>query len=138
MSLDMYIAPLAAPPALIKIDTEGNDARVLDGAFETLCARRIRVVTFEKGKTGSWAEGAHRLRDHMRRFERCGYGCYALSGRDPPRVVAKLTHGCWHDAWEELSWINVACVHASTAPEAMAFYEARRILLDPNATSDNQ
>ena len=197
-SIDAFTARLSSVPALVKIDTESEDAAVLDGAYRAFCETHVSAFVFEKsnfnvsaptrfhsapyrihilnhgfGRTSltfglrlacnslacsldacspwrdpgdapmrtcslpaapvtllcqSWISRPHRLRDHMRGFEGCGFACYVLSGHPNHRHVAKLTHGCWDGAWEALGWANVFCAHTETAPEVVDFFEARRML----------
>ena len=127
----------------VKIDTEGNDAAVLDGARDALCAGNTAAFLFEKvvAEGSSW-DAPGRLENHMATFGSCGFDCYVLSGQrrysrselrarnlsaSPNSLhVAKLTDGCWNPIWERLNWANIVCAHKSVAA-LHYFYESRRI-----------
>lgn len=64
---------------LLKIDTEGAEARVLAGFRPLLEARRIRVVQFEYNRGA--IESRFLLRDFHRFFEPLGYRVGKLTGR---------------------------------------------------------
>lgn len=59
-SVDAFVAmlPRQSPPprmVLLKIDTEGHDAAVLQGAADAIRHGVFDIITFEYGTTGSWA-----------------------------------------------------------------------------------
>jgi hypothetical protein len=152
--LDVRAHPGPAPPVsfVLKIDGEGHDAAILDGARDALCGGNVTFFMFEKGSVAgtSWTDqppGAvpSRLEAHMATFGGCGFECYALSGQRrtsrvdlhnltfvaPSLSVAKLTNSCWDSTWERLSWANIVCVHNSAAA-LIDFYESRRIIRQYN------
>jgi hypothetical protein len=50
ITLDQFVRTrLPSCPALVKIDTEGNDMQVLAGAKETLADPRLRAIVMEFG-----------------------------------------------------------------------------------------
>uniref|UniRef100_A0A383W2E1 Methyltransferase FkbM domain-containing protein n=1 Tax=Tetradesmus obliquus TaxID=3088 RepID=A0A383W2E1_TETOB len=95
---------------LLKIDTEGFDVLVLQGARKALAAHKIDIVLFEYHGIGLWGKTpAFTLKAVTADMEMLGYICY-LEGK----LLTRLT-GCWNDAFEFKAWSNVVCV-ASTKP----------------------
>ncbi|WIA15679.1 hypothetical protein OEZ85_002305 [Tetradesmus obliquus] len=95
---------------LLKIDTEGFDVLVLQGARKALAAHKIDMVLFEYHGIGLWGKTpAFTLKAVTEDMEMLGYICY-LEGK----LLTRLT-GCWNDAFEFKAWSNVVCV-ASTKP----------------------
>lgn len=106
----------------LKIDTEGHDALVLEGAREALRARRIEVVSFEYSGHGYWnprlVGAEHRTLEATQRWLlELGYRCFLVS----KRTLHPLSGACWRPAFEARRWSNVAC---SARPPAIAALEA--------------
>ena len=97
---------------LLTIDTEGHDALVLEGAAETLAARRVKVLEFEYSGAGMWKNGGpkHRtLKATLERLHRLRYECF-WAGKDGH--VAPASGPFWCDAFEFHEWSNLLCAHA--------------------------
>ena len=59
---------------LMKVDTEGFDATVLQGAMELLARGGIGVLSFEYHEVGVWRE--YSLRQNVERLDGLDYVCY--------------------------------------------------------------
>lgn len=93
---------------LLKIDTEGFDVLVLQGARQALAAHKIDIVLFEYHSIGLWGSTpAFTLKAVTENMEMLGYICY-FEGK----LLTRLT-GCWNDAFEVKTWSNVVCVASS-------------------------
>jgi len=88
---------------VIKIDTEGYDAFVIQGAKETLKAHKTLLLLFEYHFV--WHPPTS-LKQTTAELQEWGYVCY-LEGQ---RGLLKLTHGCWSEQLEIRSWSNVWCL----------------------------
>lgn len=77
-TLDLVVAPLPAPPRLIKIDAQGSEARILRGATETLDAM-TSIWVVEIWQPGLEAMGAT-VEDVLQPFEWRGYVPYGPDG----------------------------------------------------------
>lgn len=71
-TIDRYIESGKVPPSLLKIDTEGHDAAVLDGAMGLLSGPHApAMIQFEYGET--WLPAKRTLGEAQERLEGCGY-----------------------------------------------------------------
>jgi FkbM family methyltransferase len=71
-TIDRYLATGKAPPRLLKIDTEGHDAAVLDGASGLLSGPDApAMIQFEYGET--WLPARRTLGEVQDRLEGFGY-----------------------------------------------------------------
>lgn len=96
----------AADVYFLKIDTEGYDPDVLQGAARMLRERRARFVEFEYN--GKWfSRGRNRtLRQVVQWLGQQGdYECFFISARH----LHPLGGEWWHDAQETRGWSNVFC-----------------------------
>ncbi|KDD77127.1 hypothetical protein H632_c13p3 [Helicosporidium sp. ATCC 50920] len=93
---------------VLKIDAEGYDATVLQGAAQTLAARRVRLLSFEYHGVGFWPKT--RLRGVVQWLAGLDYVCYF----DGQPHLARLT-GCWDEAYEFHDWSNVVCVQRDSS-----------------------
>jgi FkbM family methyltransferase len=100
---------------LIKIDTEGNDLKVIEGAMELLTAGRIGVLQFEYNYR--WIHARNYLKDVFDLL------------RNTPYRVAKVCSTAlevyveWHPELERFFETNYALVHERlTTPLKCAFY----------------
>jgi FkbM family methyltransferase len=91
---------------ILKIDTEGYDATVIQGAMQSIASGKVGVITFEYHEVGVWKE--YKLRDVVDWLNGLNYVCYF----DGKPSLARMT-GCWDDAYEIYSWSNVVCVKRS-------------------------
>mmetsp|Transcript_3988 Transcript_3988/g.5808 ORF Transcript_3988/g.5808 Transcript_3988/m.5808 type:complete len:457 (+) Transcript_3988:120-1490(+) len=98
-----------------KIDTEGHDLSVLDGAIDALKGNKVTVFRFEYNVF--WPETRNNLpplqsiTDELGKY---GYVCY-LEGKN---ALIRLTY-CWSDALGEKQWSNIFCF-ASNHPQGAA------------------
>lgn len=95
---------------VLEVDANGMDALVLEGAAQTLAARRVDVVAFEYhgiGFYGTCGE-CRSLRGMLVRLEALGYACYWQGAHGG---VARASGRCWQDAFEFWGWSNLVCTH---------------------------
>eukprot|EP01038_Epipyxis_sp_PR26KG_P004489 gene4489-6345_t len=100
---------------LLKIDTEGNDNKVLLGA-EYAIKKLLKVFTFEGGKGVSFTE------EMINNFDELGYNCYSTSRAG----LFKWNNHCMPTAFmgsfSQKDKGNIFCVHRTRAPlAAMSF-----------------
>ena len=86
---------------LLKIDTEGFDPAVLQGARRLLSLQVPSVVLFEYHNKQAWA--ATSLRDVAFNLAASGYACYF----DGDPTLTRIS-GCWHDSLEIKNWCAAA------------------------------
>ena len=89
---------------LLKIDTEGADALVLDGARKLFAKERVRMLIFENHQVGMWQ--TINLTDVLQSLEKQGFICH-LIGRTGMIRMTK----CWLPIYDLKWWSNVLCVH---------------------------
>jgi FkbM family methyltransferase len=89
---------------LLKIDTEGADPLVLQGANKLLSQGQIRMFIFENHGIGAWVTIS--LLDVIESLNNKGYICYMLGKTG----IARLTD-CWSSVFDVKSWSNVLCVY---------------------------
>jgi len=65
----------------LKVDAEGNDYRVLQGARDLLIRKKIRFLHFEYND--NWLNNGSRLIDAITYLNGCGYCVKLLSGKGP-------------------------------------------------------
>lgn len=86
----------------LSVDTEGNDARVLIGAIESL--PRVRLLEFEYHSVGHWATAD--LHDTVDYLDNLGFTCFWAGNAGQ---LWRLTN-CWHDSYyADRWWSNVVC-----------------------------
>lgn len=108
---------------LLKIDAEGYDAGVLDGAVETLARGAVQWVVFEYNDKWSDTKGEagvgpvpmsrpYRLQSTVTWMRELGYLCFLIT----PQALVPLSTmkkgevpSWWQDSYEFLSWSNVLC-----------------------------
>jgi FkbM family methyltransferase len=88
----------------LSVDTEGNDARVLLGAVQLLQGRRIALLEFEAHAVNHWLVSS--LQDTVDLLEHLGYTCYWQSNAGNLIQISN----CWHNAYRQHTWKNIACV----------------------------
>lgn len=94
---------------ILKIDTEGNDVRVLLGAVQTLTNLRPEYLTFENHKVGHWSK--FDLKDVVDFLDNISYTCF-WSTRNGTLVRIS---GCWDRRYSTMKgWSNVACYHRNS------------------------
>lgn len=91
---------------ILKIDTEGNDPRVLLGAARTLAIMKPSYLFFENHGIGQWS--TFDLKDIIDYLDNLSYDCYWAT-----RIgsLVRIT-SCWsaeYGKWKD--WSNIACVH---------------------------
>ncbi len=99
-------APVQSNIFFFKMDTEGYDMDVLDGAARLLRERRARFIEFEYN--GKWySQNRNRtLRDvSTMLYESYSYECYFVSARYLHPIFGRW----WHPEMETRSWSNVFC-----------------------------
>ena len=91
---------------ILLIDTEGHDAKVLDGAISTLESGSVRYLEFEYHEIGLWA--TLQLKKTIDYLDRLNYQCFWIGEMQ----VWPITN-CWSPQFEGHSWSNVGCYHRS-------------------------
>lgn len=108
---------------IVKVDTEGFDPLVLQGAKNALAAHKVTILQFEYHQLNAWRNSS--LESVTKWLDSLGYVCY-LDGK----VLALLT-GCWDPQLEFRQWSNVVCtikghpVHRVLATYSLAPFEGR-------------
>jgi len=91
---------------VLKIDTEGNDPRVLIGAVKTLSMLKPSYLTFENHGIGHWA--TFHLEDIIDFLNALHYECFWAT--DSGKLI-RIT-SCWSQDYGKVkTWSNVACYH---------------------------
>lgn len=94
---------------ILKIDTEGNDARVLLGAVQTLTRLKPEYLIFENHKVGHWSK--FDLKDAVDFLDNVFYTCFWATRKG---TLVRLT-GCWDARYSTMKgWSNVACYHRNS------------------------
>jgi len=88
---------------VLKIDAEGFDPLVLDGAYSVLAKDGVRVLMFEYHGLGVWKSRAS-LQVVVERLDVYGWDCYL----DGAPELTRLTR-CWTSSLEFRWWSNVVC-----------------------------
>ena len=115
---DFFRAQSIASVYHLTIDTEGYDALVLEGAAESLRARRVALLEFEVSKGGYWTTRkrpslAHyrerrTLRATTRKLDAAGYACFWQTEAG----LVPLSGPCWRPEFDMFrTWSNVVCAH---------------------------
>ena len=106
-SLDEFITKREIPHIdFLKIDVEGHDADVLEGADHLLKEHRVTVLKFEYGTLWSGDQKPHRLLSQViSKLDNYSYACY-FEGKN---AFLKLTQSCWSETLETRFWSNVFC-----------------------------
>ncbi|CAF0900028.1 unnamed protein product [Adineta ricciae] len=87
---------------IIKIDTEGFEPLVFQGAQRLLQQHRIRLFIFEHLKKAAWLNTT--LQMETSKFTQLGYVCYII-GKDGVIRISK----CWNDEFD-VQHSNILCV----------------------------
>lgn len=108
-TVDAMLSSMGIPHVdVLKIDTEGYDAEVLNGALEALGRGAIDVLAFEYHEVGVWKQ--HSINTVAQKLAGFDFVCYF----DGKPQLTRIT-GCWHDSLEFYQWSNVVCVRRSHA-----------------------
>lgn len=106
-SIDMFMLHQKVEEInMLRIDTEGNDPRVLLGASNTLSKMKPSYVSFENHAMGRWA--TFDLKDIIDYLDNLSYDCYWATTLG---TLVKITC-CWsseYGQWKD--WSNLACAH---------------------------
>jgi FkbM family methyltransferase len=89
---------------LIKIDTEGADPLVIQGAKKLFSREQIRMLIFENHGIGAWKTTS--LLEVIQSLNSKGFTCHML-GRTG---MVRLTN-CWSPVFDVKYWSNILCVH---------------------------
>jgi FkbM family methyltransferase len=96
---------------ILKIDTEGNDPFVIDGAKRMLSESRVGVVLFEFNEVWPKSIGKSTALEHVITFmAKRNYVCY-FEGKN---TMVRLT-GCFAPLYNKIGWSNVFCVQHGTS-----------------------
>ena len=114
---------------LLKIDTEGNDLRVLRGATSLLTQNKIDVILFEYGhiwSTSSEDTSKDNLEHTSKWLHAHGFNVFLLGDADPGvDDVALLDLTPWHPQFEVWWWSNVLAIHRGNRPSLAADFKAK-------------
>ncbi len=94
---------------LLKIDTEGFDPLVLQGAHRTLAEGRATMLQFEYHNLRAWSHTS--LKSVVQDLETLGYTCYF----DGSPTLLRITN-LWVDSLEFRDWSNIICALTSLEP----------------------
>jgi hypothetical protein len=89
---------------LLKIDTEGADPLVLQGAKKLFSQEQIRMIIFENHRVGAWETTS--LLEVIESLNSYGLTCYMIGKTG----IARLTN-CWSPLFDVKKWSNILCVH---------------------------
>ncbi|UJR08079.1 hypothetical protein I4U23_012356 [Adineta vaga] len=89
---------------LLKIDTEGADPLVLQGAKKLFSKEQVRMLIFENHEIGAWK--TTRLLTVIETLNMQGFTCYMLG-----KTGLVLLTNCWSSALDVKQWSNVLCIH---------------------------
>eukprot|EP01135_Chromosphaera_perkinsii_P007074 Nk52_evm13s684 gene=Nk52_evmTU13s684 len=90
---------------LLKIDAEGYDMNVLEGAKASLKEQRIKFVSFEYNNKWFTAGRTKTLKIVVAELFDLHYHCYWIT----PNELIPLFDAYWHDEYEIKYWSNVFC-----------------------------
>jgi FkbM family methyltransferase len=94
----------------LKVDTEGNDPRVLLGATKALLLLKPSYVMFENHNIGHWE--TYQLKDLIDFLDGLSYTCFWATHK---ATLVQITN-CWHEAYETMKgWSNIACFNRQDA-----------------------
>ena len=93
---------------VLKMDAQGFDPLLLQGAEATLQAQRPAIVQFKYGYSHAWGQAT--LHDTVHQMSQFGYVCYL----DGSPTMLRLT-GCWHPSYEYKMWGQAVCARAVDA-----------------------
>lgn len=88
----------------LKIDTEGFDSLVVDGALSALRQGKIDMLSYEYHEIGMW--GRTSLQAVTQKLDDVGYDSYFIGDFH----LYKMSNGCWDDVFEIRKWSNVLAV----------------------------
>ena len=127
-TLDEFAAANLRPTQTIdvlSIDTEGQDALILEGARQLLSARRIAVLEFEFIARGFWRKDhaeQRLLRPVLQSLEANGYRCFWQGeARTTGGRLARASGKHWCDAFQFRHRSNLVCSHV---PEVLKVFES--------------
>ena len=89
---------------ILLIDTEGNDALVLQGAIHLIRSRAVRCLIFEYHEIPPWPH--MKLEDSVRILDSHGYECFFLGHE----TLWRITGTCWTPLFEFHKFSNVMCM----------------------------
>jgi FkbM family methyltransferase len=89
---------------LLKIDAEGADPLVLQGAKKLFSQENVRMLIFENHGIGAWKTTS--LLSVIESLNREGFICHMLGKTGMARIT-----DCWSPVFDVRQWSNVLCVH---------------------------
>ena len=90
---------------LLKIDVEGFDPYVLEGAKEAMLQKRIKFIIFEYNDKWFWNGHTKTLRQVTQELNALNYDCYWVTWRGLIPVFGEW----WDDSYEIKMWSNIIC-----------------------------
>ena len=106
-TIDMFLEDLnltTNPVYLLKIDVEGFDGWVLQGAVETLKRQEVKFILFEYN--ASWRATDVSLKDIVEWLYSLRYHCFLIM---PVSGLIPLYRQFWSEFYETWRWSNVFC-----------------------------
>jgi FkbM family methyltransferase len=89
---------------LLKIDAEGADPLVLQGAKKLFSQEKVRMLLFENHGIGAWTTTS--LLSVIESLNSKGFICHMLGKTGMARIT-----DCWSPVFDVRHWSNVLCVH---------------------------
>lgn len=109
---------------LVSIDAEGVDALILEGMRESLAAKAVSIVHFEKHMKGYWADShpeRRTLGGVIALLYSSGYECFV----EGMQALIPISGTCWRQNLDQISWSNVVCAHSPAMLRAMRTVQMR-------------
>lgn len=109
-SIDDFVANMKVEMntnVFLKIDTEGFDPLVLEGARYLISKRIPSIILFEYHGINMWLQ--YHLQDIVSNLAYSGYTCFF----DGAPTLARIT-GCWWPSLEFKRWSNVVCAQSGS------------------------
>ena len=117
-------------PAVLTVDTEGNDPEVLLGSTQLLASGSVGFLQFEVHSQGAWR--SHLLRETIGMLDNHSYTCFWATQSG---ALYRIT-GCWEPRYDQRKiWSNIVCANRRSACWTEAL---ERAAYRPNARATRQ
>ena len=117
-------------PAVLTVDTEGNDPEVLLGSKQLLASGSVGFLQFEVHSQGAWRR--HLLRETIDMLDNHSYTCFWATQSG---ALYRIT-GCWEPRYDQRKiWSNIICADRRSACWTEAL---ERAAYKPNARATRQ
>mmetsp|Transcript_14857 Transcript_14857/g.27484 ORF Transcript_14857/g.27484 Transcript_14857/m.27484 type:complete len:480 (+) Transcript_14857:95-1534(+) len=105
---------------ILKVDTEGHDLAVLDGARQAIEAGKVSVILFEYNVF--WPEkrkGEPALKAVVAELAQNDFACY-LEGKN---ALVRLSY-CWSNILATRQWSNIYCISTKNTEELVKVFDS--------------